>query len=189
MHKGKRRDLERLLVALGTALAVAVAVPALGFAGPPVTTEPEAGDFCGVPGTFVDTVSSEFSREAGGKLIEHSSVRSVFTAEGTLKQIVTSESSTTVSEGPIDNGNGTFSFITRSTGLVLKFQILNGPVLKAASGEAIRSAGILVIEDVFSSPVPSEETFITTNVSFHGPHLLRQGVDICGPAIDYLTDP
>jgi hypothetical protein len=89
-------------------------------------------------------------------------------------------------DGPIDNGNGTISFVTQITGLVLKFQITNGPVLRAANGEPIRSAGDLTLEDVFDAATGD---YITTNESFSGPHLAREGVDICGPSVAYLLDP
>ncbi len=110
----------------------------------------------------------------------------MFTATATGKSIVSSASSTTRSTGPIDNGDGTISFATSITGLVLKFQILNGPVLKASNGEPIRGAGVLTIEDVFDAATGD---YITTNESFSGPHPLRKGVDICGLSVAYLLDP
>jgi hypothetical protein len=134
-------------------------------------SEPEPGDWCGaVPGTFVDTVVTEFSRDAGGNLIEHVNFTSVSTATGTGKSIA-SGAHAARSTDPIDNGDGTTSFVTQITGLVLKFQIPNGPVLKAANVEPIRSAGVLTIEDVFDTATGN---YITAIDSFHGPHLLRQ---------------
>jgi hypothetical protein len=84
------------------------------------------------------------------------------------------------------NGDGTISFVTAINGLALKFQVLNGPVLKAADGEPLRSAGVLVFEDVFDAATGD---YITTNVSFEGPHLVAEGVDICGASVAYLLDP
>ena len=69
---------------------------------------------------------------------------------------------------------------------MLKFQIPGGPVLKAANGEPIRSAGVLTIEDVFDAATGD---YVTTNETFNGPHLAREGVDICGPSVAYLLDP
>ena len=113
-------------------------------------------------------------------------IKPLFTATATGKSILSSASSTERSTGPIDNGNGTISFVTQITGLVLKFQIPGGPVLKAANGEPIRSAGVLTLEDVFDAATGD---YITTNESFSGPHLGREGVDICGPSVAYLLDP
>jgi hypothetical protein len=187
MSSWKARKPGQLLVALTAAAAMAVAVPALGFAGPPVVSEPQPGDWCGVvPGTFVDTVVTDFTRDAGGNLIEHVRFTSLFTATATGKSIESSGANTTRSTGPIDNGDGTVSFVTQITGLALKFQIPNGPVLEAANGEPIRSAGVLSIEDIFDAATGD---YITTTESFHGPHLVRQGVDICGPSVAYLLDP
>lgn len=180
-----------LVIAVAAASAVGLAVPVVGFAGPPQTQPPEQGAWCGlVPGTFVDTITSDVQRQADGNSIDHATLRSVFTANETGKSIISSASSTTKSTGPIDLGNGTFGFVTKTTGLVLKFQVPNGSVLKAANGEPLRSAGTLSFEDVFSSPIPSDDTYITTiNFVFHGPHLGLQGVDFCGPTVDYLLDP
>jgi hypothetical protein len=187
MRTKNMRKLERLVVALAAAAAVAVAVPALGFGGPPVVGEPRPANWCGqVPGTFVDTVVAERSHDAGGNLIEHIRLTSVFTAAATGKSIESSASSTAKANGPIDNGDGTFSFVTKITGLVLQFKVPNGPVLKAANGEPIRSAGVLTVTDVFDSATGD---YITTLESFHGPHLQREGVDICGPSVAYLLDP
>ena len=125
-------------------------------------------------------------QDASGNIIDNVRFSRLFTATATGKSIVSSASSTERSTGPIDNGDGTISFVTQITGLVLKFQIPDGPVLKAANGEPIRSAGVLIIEDVFDA---ESGDYITTNESFNGPHLGREGVDICGPSVAYLLDP
>jgi hypothetical protein len=60
-------------------------------------------------------------------------------------------------------------------------------VFKDANGHPILGTGNLAFEDVFSSPVPSDATYITTiDLGFHGPHPVRQGVDICTPTVNYL---
>jgi hypothetical protein len=183
-----------LVVALAAAaVAAAVTAGSAGAAQPVVndhyqfTSDPYSETWCGqVPGTAVDTVVEHFMQDASGNFIDNVRLVSVFTATATGKSIVSSASSTTKTSGPIDNGNGTISFMTRVTGLVLKFQVPNGPVLKATDGEPIRSAGDLIIEDVFDAATGD---YITTNESFTGPHLGREGVDICGPSVDYLLDP
>jgi hypothetical protein len=146
------------------AAALAVAMSALGWQGPPVVNEqfrppPEVHPmtWCGeVEGTAVDT------------------------------SIISSASTTEKSQGPIDNGDGTISFVTAINGLALKFQIPNGPVLKTADGQPLRSAGVLTFQDIFDAATGD---YITTNVSFKGPHLGAEGVDICGPSVAYLLDP
>jgi hypothetical protein len=188
----KVKHLLAALVAFAVALVAATA--AFGFTGPPVnndhyrfTSDPYSENWCGqVEGTAVDTVVEHFMQDATGNIIDNVRVTSLFTATATGKSILSSASSTARSTGPVDNGDGTISFITQVTGLVLKFQIPGGPVLKAANGEPIRSAGVLTIEDVFDAATGD---YITTNVTFNGPHLVAEGVDICGPSVDYLLDP
>jgi len=178
---------------MALAAVLAIATPALGFTGPPVTNDhfsftstPQDSDFCGVPGTDVDRVVEHFIQDASGNFIDNVHVSQLFTATATGNTILSTSDATTRTTGPIDNGDGTISFVTNITGQVLHFQILNGPMLKAANGEPIRSAGILTITDIFDATTGD---YITTTQSFHGPHLVREGVDICGPAIDYLMDP
>jgi hypothetical protein len=179
-----------LVVMMG---ALVAATTALAFSGPPVVNEqfrppPEThpATWCGdVEGTAVDTVVEHYMQDANGNIIDNVRFTRLFTATATGKSLLSLASSTARSTGPIDNGDGTISFVTQITGLVLKFQIPNGPVLKAADGEPLRSAGVLIIEDVFDAATGD---YITTNESFSGPHLAREGVDICGPSVAYLLD-
>jgi hypothetical protein len=176
------------------AFALVAATAASGFTGPPVVNQqfrpppdvhPET--WCGqIDGTATDTVVEHFMQDASGNIIDNVRFTSLFTATASGKSLLSSASSTTRTLGPIDNGDGTVSFITQITGLVLKFQIPGGPVLKAADGEPIRSAGVLTLEDVFDAATGD---YITTNVSFKGPHLNAEGIDICGPSVAYLLDP
>jgi hypothetical protein len=170
------------------------ATTAFGFTGPPVVndqfrplpdTHPQM--WCGqVEGTSVDKVAEHYIQDANGSIIDNVRITSLFTAKATGKAILSSGSSTTKSTGPTDNGDGTVSFISHIAGLTLKFQIPGGPVLKATNGEPIRSAGSLTVEDIFDAATGD---YITTNETFNGPHLLREGVDICGPSVAYLLDP
>lgn len=173
-----------------TAAALAAAGAALAWQGPPVVNQqfrppPDVhpSTWCGViQGSAVDTTVEHFMQDASGNIIDNVRFTRMFTATATGKSIISSASTTEKSSGPIDNGDGTVSYITNINGLALKFQIPNGPVLKAADGEPLRSAGVLTFEDVFDAA----GNYITTNVSFDGPHLNAQGVDICGPSVAYL---
>ena len=177
-----------VLAAVAVASAVGLAAPAAGSATPRQAEPPRPGMWCGVvPGTFVDTVTTDVEHATGGGAIEHVTSRTVFTASATGRSIVASGASTAKTTGPIDNGDGTYGFVTTDAGLVLKFQVLDGPVFKDANGNPIIGAGTLSFEDVFSSPVPSDQTYITTiDLGFNGPHPGRQGVDICTPTVSYL---
>ena len=176
------------------AASLAAATSALGLTGPPVVNQefrppPDVhpATWCGqVQGTAVDTIVEHYMVDASGNIIDNVRFTRVFTATATGKAIVSSASTTEKSQGPIDNGDGTISFITAINGLTLKFQALNGPVLKAADGQPLRSAGVLIFEDVFDRATGD---YITTDISFKGPHVGAEGVDICGPSVAYLLDP
>jgi hypothetical protein len=179
-------------VAVGV-VSLAAAASALAWQGPPVTNEQfravtiHPATWCGeVQGTAVDTTVEHYMQDASGNIIDNVRFTRVFTATATGKSIISSASTTEKSSGPIDNGDGTVSYVTALDGLALKFQIPNGPVLKSADGEPLRSAGVLVFEDLFDA---ASGDYITTNVSFQGPHLGAEGVDICGPSVAYLLDP
>ena len=192
MRNSRKRTLKRLGCTVFMAAVLAIAVPALGSAGPPVVNEHfrpppfvHPSTWCGtVNGTAVDTVVEHYMEDASGNVIDNVHFTRVFTATATGKSIVSSADGVSKLD-IVDNGDGTISFVSTSIGLVLKFQIPNGPVLKAANGEPIRSAGLLTITDVFDAATGD---YITTTESFHGPHLFREGVDICGPSVDYLLD-
>ena len=184
---------KHLVAVLAPAVVAAALAGGAGAAQPLVndhyrfTSDPYPRTWCGqVAGTAVDTVVEHYMQDANGNILDNVRFTRVFTATATGKSIISSASATERSTGPVDNGNGTISYFTYITGLTLKFQIPNGPVLKAANGEPIRSAGILILEDVFDAATGD---YITTNESFNGPHLGREGVDICGPSVAYLLDP
>jgi hypothetical protein len=185
---------KHLLAASVVVAAVTVAGSALGFTGPPVGNHefrppPDVHPltWCGqVEGTAVDTIVEHYMVDAGGNIIDNVRFTRVFTATATGKAIVSSASTAEKSHGPIDNGDGTIRFVTATNGLALKFKALDGSVLKTADGQPLRSAGALVFEDVFDAATGD---YITTNVSFEGPHLSAEGVDICGPSVAYLLDP
>jgi len=151
---------KHLLAALVmAAAALAAATSALGFTGPPLVNQefrppPDVhpATWCGqVQGTAVDTIVEHYMVDASGNIIDNVRSTRVFTATATGKAIISSASTMAKSQGPIDNGNGTISFVTAINGLALKFQALDGPVLKAADGQPLRSAGVLVFEDVFEA--------------------------------------
>jgi hypothetical protein len=179
---------------LVTGGALAAAGSALGWQGPPVVNQqfrppPEihAATWCGeIQGTAVDTVVEHYMQDASGNILDNVRFTRVFTATATGKSIVSSASTTEKSSGPIDNGDGTTSYFTKINGLALRFQIPNGPVLKEANGEPLRSGGVLIFEDLFDAATGE---YITTNVSWDGPHLGAEGADICGPSVAYLLDP
>jgi hypothetical protein len=109
----------------------------------------------------------------------------VFTATATGKSLESSGSGIAKVD-VIDNGDGTITFVERDAGLALFFKIPGGPILKAADGEPLRSAGEISSTATFDVATGD---LISFSDSFHGPHLFRQGVDVCGPSVAHLLDP
>src|SRR5262249_8936942 len=189
--EAKMYRVKRLLVALAGAMVLSALVPALGLSAKPVandhfgfTSDPYSETWCGaVEGTAVDTVVEHYMQDASGNFIDNVRLTSVFTATASGKSVESWASSTTRTSGPIDNGDGTVSFVTNVTGLVLQFKIPNGPVLKDADGKPLLGAGKLTITDLFDATTGD---YITTTLSWHGPLPFLHGVAVCGPPSAYL---
>ena len=180
----------RRIAAVAAILAVAAAVPAAGLGGKPIirdhgsfTDGPNPSNFCGVPGTEVVSGTFTFMQDASGAFHAHEVVNGVFTATATGRALMFSSAGTDTGAG-VDNGDGTVTFTEQDVGLVLKFQIPNGPVLKDADGKPLIGAGEL--RSIATFDIATGD-LISIDESWHGPHPLRDGVDICGPAIAYLT--
>ena len=184
------QHMRRRIAAVAAILAVAAAVPAAGLGGKPVIREhgsfvdgPNPSDFCGVPGTEIVSGTFTFTQDASGAFHAHEVIKGVFTAASTGRALEFS-SADSGRGAAVDNGDGTVTFTEKDTGLVLKFKIANGPILKDADGNPILGAGVLsstaTIDIATGDLISIEEVW-------HGPHPLRDGVDICGPAIAYLT--
>ena len=139
--------------------------------------------FCGVVGSEVDTGTFTFRQDASGAFHATENFRNVFTASSTGKSLENSTADLDMGAG-VDNGDGTFTFTEHTAGLVLRFKIPNGPVLKDADGKPILGAG--VIDSVVTFDIATGD-LISLQETVHGPHPVRDGVDICGPAIAYLT--
>jgi hypothetical protein len=169
---------------------VAAAIPAAGLAGQPVVRDhesvvngPYAQNFCGVDGTQLDTATFTFRLDASGLFHATENFRGVFTATATGKQLELASSGVDMGIG-VDNGDGTTTFTEHTSGLAIRFKIPNGPVLKDADGNPILGAGIIDSVVTFDN---ATSDVISGSETVHGPHPLRDGVDICGPAIAYLT--
>ena len=187
--------MRKLLALAGLAAVLSLALmassasatqPVIQFHVGPVTSDPYPATWCGVvEGTAVDTVVENYREDASGSFIDNFRVTSVFTATATGKSLESSGAGVVKVE-VIDNGDGTITFVERDAGLALFFKIPNGPILKAADGEPARSAGEISSTATFDVATGD---LLSLSESFHGPHLFREGVDVCGPSIAYLMDP
>jgi hypothetical protein len=181
----------KVAIAAAVVAATAAALPAAGLSGPPVIRDhqsfvdgPYPTSWCGeVDGTEVDTGTFTFHQDANGAFHATSTFEGTFTATATGKQLDLSNAGVDMGTG-VDNGDGTTTFTEHTAGLAIRFKIPNGPVLKDADGKPILGAGIIdsvvTIDNATGDVISGSETF-------HGPHPLRDGVDICGPSVAYLT--
>lgn len=147
-------------------------------------SETFADNICGIDGTSVVNGMDNIQVFADGTFKDQFRVNQVFTSAATGKSILIFVAQQFVGAGPIDNGDGTVTFTEHMAGLVLRFKIPNGPVLKDADGKPILGAG--VIDSVVTFDIATGD-LISLQETVHGPHPVRDGVDICGPAIAYLT--
>ena len=181
----------RMKIAMAAAVvAVAAAIPAVGLAGQPVVRDhesfvdgPNPTNFCGIDGTQTDAVTFTFRADASGAFHATEQFRGVFTANATGRQLELAGSGVDMGVG-VDNGDGTTTFTEHTAGMAIRFKIPNGPVLKDADGKPILGAGtidsVVTVDNATGDIISASETV-------HGPHPLRDGVDICGPSIAYLT--
>jgi hypothetical protein len=184
----------RLVAVTGLAAVLSLALmassasatqPVIRFHVGPITSDPFPLTWCGqVEGTAVNTVVEDFRQDASGSFIDTFRFTEVFTATATGKALESSGSGVAKLD-VIDNGDGTITFVERDAGLALFFKIPGGPILKAADGEPLRSAGEISSTATFDA----NGDLLSFTSSFHGPHLFREGVDVCGPSIAYLLDP
>jgi hypothetical protein len=181
-------------IAIGLAIvAAAVMLPVTALGGQPIIRDhesvispPEPGDWCGaVDGIWSGRAMFTFTQDASGGFHATQVERSSFTANATGRTIELDAAGVDMGTAT-DNGDGTVTFTEHTAGLALTIRIPNGPILKDASGKPLIGAG--VIDSVVTI---DEETgdIVSYNETFHGPHPLRDGVDICTPATNYLTSP
>ena len=184
------------MIAIATAVvaAAAAALPAAGLAGQPVLREresfvepPSPGDWsCGGPvvnGMWSGSGTFTFRQDASGAFHATQVERSVFTADATGKSIELQSAGVDMGIG-VDNGDGTTTFTEHIAGLAVTFRIPGGPILKDADGKPLLGAGVIdsvvTIDNATGDIISGSETF-------HGPHPIRDGVDVCTPTIAYLT--
>jgi hypothetical protein len=191
MRREKMRKPGRLFIALGAAAAVAVAVPAIGLAGPPVVTQ-NPGSLCGIDGTWVNRIVNDSSNQlpSGGE-IGHFHGSFTFTSAATGKAIeLISTGMNKFDPTPVDNGDGTYSLVSIHSGSGLVLKVPNGGLLTTNSG-----AGHFIVEDVFKIPAgglaaanPDTDEYITTRETRVGGRTVSNGDDFCADlAIPALT--
>jgi hypothetical protein len=142
-------------------------------------------ELCGIAGTSVVMGVDNFTVYSDNTFSDNFTVNQTFTATDSGKSIVLHVGQrVTGTDGPIDNGDGTITFISTYIGLPEQIRIANGPLL-------VRDAGTVTFTDTFAvDPETGELTFLSEELSgLHGPHpdLLSDFELFCGVIIPALS--
>jgi hypothetical protein len=102
---------------------------------------------------------------ADGTFLDTSRLRQVFTSDSTGRQVqISAVGQTSGLDEPIDNGDGTITFINTFKGLPEKLSIRNGPTLS-------RDAGSVTIATTFFVELDGSLTLVSQTASGEkGPH-------------------
>jgi hypothetical protein len=196
LRSGKRRKpspqgatMKRRALLATTALA-ALAVPAHVSAASSVDRSHEQfsdtfpSNYCDIPGTSVFRLVGNFTDYSDGTFKNLLSVTETFTATASQKSIVirTAEQFSRRST-PIDNGDGTITFVVTFNGLFEQLRITNGPVLSL-------DAGTVTLANTFAVDADGNFTYLSTKiVGLGGPHpeILSDGSLFCDVVVPALT--
>jgi hypothetical protein len=161
----------RLALLVTGLIALAVALPSVGVAAQPVVNEHSSfsdtfpDEICDIPGTSTINVVDNFKLYADGTALDTSRFMQVFTADESGKQVqIFSAGQVSGPADPIDNGDGTITFIATFKGLPEKLSIANGPTL-------LRDAGNVMLGQTFFVEPNGDLTFVSRTIfSEKGPH-------------------
>ncbi|HKD33447.1 MAG TPA: hypothetical protein VKB73_08260 [Gaiellaceae bacterium] len=116
---------------------------------------------CGIDGTTALSVVANVQVFADGTFKLELNQDQLFTSAATGKSVLISFHAQQVNAGPIDNGDGTITFVTTFKGLPERIKLPNGPVLS-------RDAGFIGFNDTFDATTGA---FLGETVSpNNGPH-------------------
>jgi hypothetical protein len=171
IRANRTRRFRNWLVAGVFVLGVLIALPAVGTAAGPIVnehsrfTETFPDEICGIPGTSSITVVDNFKLYADGTARDTSNFRNVFTAARSGKQVQIFSAGQVIGPAePIDNGDGTITFVATFKGLAEKLSIAHGPTL-------LRDAGNVTLRTTYRVNPDGSLTFVSRTVaSEKGPH-------------------
>ncbi len=139
---------------------------------------------CGIKGTSVVRGVDNFQLSANNTFTDNLSLNQTFTATASQKSVVLHVADhVTGLDGPIDNGDGTVTFITTFRGLPEQVRIANGPLL-------FRDAGTVTLTTTFAVGADGNFTLVSQTISgLHGPHpdLTSNFTLFCNALIPGLT--
>jgi hypothetical protein len=184
-----RATVRKLALVLAGALALTIGASGTASAAAPVVNEHTnfsdtfPDKVCGIRGTSTARGVDNFKLYADGTFRDTSRVRQVFTAKNGKSVVLFSAGQVTGLNDPIQNADGTITFINTFKGLPEKLSIAGGPTLS-------RDAGVVTIATTFR-PLPNGDLkFVSQTVSGeHGPHPdLDSGFEVfCNVLVPALT--
>ena len=141
-------------------------------------------EICGIEGTSVISGVENIKLFSDGTFIDNANTTETFTATASQKSIVIHGAGQfTRRSVPIDNGDGTLTFIVTFKGLHEQIRIANGPVLSF-------DAGTITFANTFADNGDGTFTFVSsTIVELHGMHpdALSDGTLFCDVVVPALT--
>jgi hypothetical protein len=160
--------MRKVLVLTGLAGALLLGSIAASAAAAPIVdrfhgtfSETFTGDLCGIEGTFVINGMDNIQVFADGTFKDEFRQNLVFTSDATQKSVLLFVAQQFVGQGPIDNGDGTVTFLATFKGLPEKLKLPNGQVL-------LRDAGNVTFRDTFDATTGE---FLGETISpENGPH-------------------
>jgi len=186
---GRGATVRKLALVLAGALALTIAASGSASAAAPVVNEHSmftdtfSDEVCGISGTSTVNVVDNFKLYADGTFLDTSRFRQVFTAENGKSVVIFSAGQVSGLNDPIENADGTITFINTFKGLPEKLSVPGGPTLS-------RDAGVVTLAQTFL-PLPNGDLqFVSMTVSGeHGPHPdLDSGFELfCNVLIPALT--
>jgi len=181
--------MRKLALVLAGALALTFGAASGAFAAAPIVNEHTnfndtfRDKVCEIRGTSTVRGVDNFKLYADGTFRDTSRARQVFTAHNGKSVVIFAAGQVTGPNDPIQNADGTITFIDTYKGLPEKLSIAGGPTLS-------RDAGKVTIATTFR-PLPNGDLkFVSQTVSGeHGPHPdLDSGFEVfCNVLVPALT--
>lgn len=186
---GRAATVRKLALILAGALAFTIGAAGGASAATPIvnqhtsSTQTFPDTLCGIPGTSTINLVDNFKLYADGTFLDTSRFQQVFTAQNGKAVVIFAAGQITGPANPIQNADGTITFINTFKGLPEKLSIAGGPTLS-------RDAGVATVATTFL-PLPNGDLqFVSQTFSgLHGPHPdLESGfVLFCNVLIPALT--
>jgi hypothetical protein len=186
---GRATAMRKLALIFAGALALAIAASSGASAAPLIVnmhtsfTDTFPDQLCGIQGTSTINVVDNFKLYADGTFLDMSTFRQVFTADNGKSVTTLSAGQASGPAEPIQNADGTLTFIGTFKGMPEKLSIPGGPTLSLDAGTAT------VTDTVLPLPNGDFQSVSHTVSGENGPHPeLDSGFELfCNVLIPALT--